>query len=152
MKQLENKELFTFSETIASSIFEGTTYPWEVLPKISDFILSLGATLPAEEYEKRGENVWIAKTAKVAPTACIIGPVIIDENAEITEMGRMVREAISTLPPKERTVVEYRFYRNMQVKDIAIQIGLSPSRVTRIVQSSLNTIKEYLNSHEQFGY
>ncbi len=75
-----------------------------------------------------------------------------DENAEITEMGRMVREAISTLPPKERTVVEYRFYRNMQVKDIAIQIGLSPSRVTRIVQSSLNTIKEYLNSHEQFGY
>ena len=75
-----------------------------------------------------------------------------DENAEITEMGRMVREAISTLPAKERTVVEYRFYRNMQVKDIATQIGLSPSRVTRIVQSSLNIIREYLNSHEQFGY
>ena len=75
-----------------------------------------------------------------------------DENAEITEMGRMVREAISTLPAKERTVVEYRFYRNMQVKDIANQIGLSPSRVTRIVQSSLNTIREYLNAHEQFGY
>ena len=75
-----------------------------------------------------------------------------DENAEISEMGRMVREAISTLPAKERTVVEYRFYRNMQVKDIATQIGLSPSRVTRIVQSSLNTIREYLNSHEQFGY
>ena len=75
-----------------------------------------------------------------------------DENAEVTEMGRMVREAISTLPAKERTVVEYRFYRNMQVKDIATQIGLSPSRVTRIVQSSLNVIREYLNSHEQFGY
>ncbi len=75
-----------------------------------------------------------------------------DENAEISEMGRMIREAISKLPPKERTVVEYRFYRNMQVKDIATQIGLSPSRVTRIVQSSLNAIREYLNTHEQYGY
>ena len=75
-----------------------------------------------------------------------------DENAEITEMGRMIREAIAKLPPKERTVVEYRFYRNMQVKDIAKQVGLSSSRVTRIVQASLNTIKEYLNSHEQYGY
>ncbi|MFR1672969.1 MAG: sigma-70 family RNA polymerase sigma factor, partial [Candidatus Gastranaerophilaceae bacterium] len=75
-----------------------------------------------------------------------------DENAEITEMGRMIREAISKLPPKERTVVEYRFYRNMQVKDIAQQIGLSSSRVTRIVQSSLNFVKDYLNSKEQYGY
>ena len=75
-----------------------------------------------------------------------------DENAEITEMGRMIREAIAKLPPKERTVVEYRFYRNMQVKDIARQVGLSPSRVTRIVQSSLNSVKEYLNSKEQYGY
>lgn len=75
-----------------------------------------------------------------------------DENAEISEMGKMIRAAISKLPPKERTVVEYRFYRNMQVKDIAKQIGLSPSRVTRIVQSSLNTVREYLNAHEQYGY
>ena len=75
-----------------------------------------------------------------------------DENAEITEMGRMIREAIAKLPPKERTVVEYRFYRNMQVNDIAKQVGLSSSRVTRIVQASLNTVKEYLNSKEQFGY
>ena len=75
-----------------------------------------------------------------------------DESAEITEMGRMIRAAIAKLPPKEKIVVEYRFYRNMQVKDIATQVGLSPSRVTRIVQSSLNTVKEYLNAHEQFGY
>ena len=75
-----------------------------------------------------------------------------DESAELTEMGKMIRTAISKLPPKERTVVEYRFYRNMQVKDIAIQIGLSPSRVTRIVQSSLNAVREYLNEHEQYGY
>lgn len=75
-----------------------------------------------------------------------------DENAEISEMGKMIRTAISKLPPKERIVVEYRFYRNMQVKDIAQQIGLSPSRVTRIVQSSLNSVREYLNAHEQYGY
>ena len=64
----------------------------------------------------------------------------------------MIRAAIAKLPAKERTVVEYRFYRNMQVKDIAKQVGLSSSRVTRIVQASLNTVKEYLNAHEQFGY
>ena len=75
-----------------------------------------------------------------------------DEKAEITEMGRMVREAIATLPQKDRTVVEYRFYRNMQVKDIARQVGLSSSRITRIVQSSLNQIREYLQSHEQYNY
>ncbi len=75
-----------------------------------------------------------------------------DENAEISEMGRMIREAISKLPPKDRTVVEYRFYRNMQVKDIARQVGLSSSRVTRIVQAALGNIREYLNSREQYGY
>lgn len=75
-----------------------------------------------------------------------------DEKAEITEMGRMIREAISILPQKDRTIVEYRFYRNMQVKDIARQVGLSSSRITRIVQSSLNTIREYLQSRELYDY
>lgn len=75
-----------------------------------------------------------------------------DENAEISEMARMIKEAISKLPAKDRTVVEYRFYRNMQVKDIARQIGLSSSRVTRIVQAALGNIREYLQSREQYGY
>lgn len=75
-----------------------------------------------------------------------------DEKAEITEMGRMIREAIATLPQKDRTVVEYRFYRNMQVKEIAKTVGLSSSRITRIVQSSLNSIREYLQTKEQFEY
>lgn len=75
-----------------------------------------------------------------------------DEKAEITEMGRMIREAISTLPQKDRTIVEYRFYRNMQVKDIARQVGLSSSRITRIVQSSLNQVREYLQSKEHFDF
>lgn len=69
--------------TIGFKIFENHTYPWEILPEISDFIKKLGETLDSEIYEKKGENIWIAKSAKVAPTASITGPVIIDEEAEI---------------------------------------------------------------------
>lgn len=83
MEQLKNTNLFTFSETIAADIFEGTTYPWEVLPKIGEFILKLGATLSEDEYEKKGENIWIAKSATVAPTAYINGPAIIGKDAEV---------------------------------------------------------------------
>ena len=80
MKELMVKELYTLNETIAK---EGVTYPWEVLPKISEFIIKLGETLPEEEYEKRGTNVWIAKSAKVFESAYINGPAIIGKNAEI---------------------------------------------------------------------
>ena len=73
-----------------------------------------------------------------------------DEKLEIAELGRVIREAIAKLPSKERTIVEYRFYRNMQVKDIAAQVGLSSSRVTRIVQSSLNYVREYLKARDQY--
>ena len=83
MEQLKNSNLFTYSETIAADIFEGATYPWEVLPKIGEFILTLGETLSEEEYEKKGDNVWIAKSANVAPTALINGPAIIGKNAEV---------------------------------------------------------------------
>ena len=76
-------ELYTLEETIAGEIFQGVTYPWEVLSKISDFIMALGNTLPEELYEKRGDNVWIARNAKVYPSACINGPAIIDEEAEV---------------------------------------------------------------------
>lgn len=75
-----------------------------------------------------------------------------DERAEISEMGRMIKEAIATLPQKDRTIVEYRFYRNMQVKDIARQVGLSSSRITRIVQAALNSIREYLQNKEQYDF
>lgn len=83
MEQLQNKNLFDFSQTIAKDIFEGTVYPWEVLPKIGEFICKLGSTLPEEEYEKRGENIWVAKSATVAPTAYINGPAIIGKDAEV---------------------------------------------------------------------
>lgn len=76
-------DLFDLNETIAEELFEGKTYPWEVLPDISAFILKLGETLSSEEYEKRGDDIWIAKDASVAPTACINGPCIIGKGAEV---------------------------------------------------------------------
>ena len=75
-----------------------------------------------------------------------------DEKAEISELGKVIREAIATLPQKDRTIVEYRFYRNMQVKEIAAQVGLSSSRITRSVQSALNYVREYLQKREHYGY
>ena len=75
--------LYTLEETIAKDVFEGVTYPWEVLPKIGEFIVKLGNSLPEDKYEKKGENVWIAKSAKVFPSAYINGPAIIDEEAEV---------------------------------------------------------------------
>ena len=75
-----------------------------------------------------------------------------DEKAEISELGKVIREAIAKLPQKERTIIEYRFYRNMQVKEIAERIGLSSSRITRIIQASLNTVREYLNKKEHYDY
>lgn len=83
MNQITVTELYDLKETIAASIFEGVTYPYEVLPKIHDFIISLGETLPEEIFEERGEHIWIAKSAVVAPTACLNGPLIVDEGAEI---------------------------------------------------------------------
>ena len=75
-----------------------------------------------------------------------------DEKAEIVEMSKLIKQAIAKLPQKERTVVEYRFYRNMQAKDIATMVGLSPSRITRIVQYSLNQIREYLKAKGREDY
>ena len=83
MEELKIKNLYNLNETIAADLFEGLTYPWEALPKISAFILELGAGLSSEEYDKKGDNIWIAKSAKVAPTANINGPAIIGMDAEV---------------------------------------------------------------------
>jgi len=83
MEACKISNMYTLSETIAAGLFEGAEYPWEVLPKIHDFILELGKSLPADKFEKIGEDIWIAKSATVAPTACLNGPLIVDEEAEI---------------------------------------------------------------------
>ncbi|NLL01376.1 MAG: UDP-N-acetylglucosamine pyrophosphorylase [Clostridiales bacterium] len=82
-QQLKISELLDLNETIASRLFEQCTYPWEVLGQIAKEILRIGQELPEEEYDKLGEDIWIAKSAKVAATASISGPAIIGKNAEI---------------------------------------------------------------------
>lgn len=83
METCKIKNLYNLKETMAADLFEGAEYPWEVLPKIGAFIKELGSTLSEEEYEKRGETVWVAKSAKVASTAFLGENVIIGKNAEV---------------------------------------------------------------------
>ena len=89
-EQLTIKNLYNhMDETIAKDIFEGATYPWEILPKISGFIKELGKTLPADEYDQVGEDVWIAKSATVFQTAYIHG-----NNAEVRQCAFIRGNAI----------------------------------------------------------
>ena len=76
-------DLYDLNETIAADYLKGFEYPWEALAGIKAFILELGKTLPEDRFEKRGEDIWVAKSAKIAPTASLNGPLIIDEDAEI---------------------------------------------------------------------
>lgn len=83
METCRIEHLFNLDETIAKPLFEGAVYPWEVLDGIAEFIRKLGASLDEAEYEKRGEDIWVAKSAKVAPTAYLHGPLIIGKGAEV---------------------------------------------------------------------
>lgn len=83
MSNITINDLYSLDESIAKDLFLDITYPWEALPKIKDFIIKLGQSLPEDIYEKKGENIWIAKSAKIFPSAYINGPCIIDEEAEV---------------------------------------------------------------------
>lgn len=83
MEKANIENLFDLKETIASRIFEEKSYPWEVLPDISKFIKELGPTLDPAVYVQAGDDIWIAKSANVYPSALITGPCIIDEDAQV---------------------------------------------------------------------
>lgn len=83
MEQCKITNMYTLAETIAAPLLERHEYPWQVLSEIGAFILELGKTLDPEIFEQRGEDIWVAKSANVAPTAYLHGPLIIDEEAEI---------------------------------------------------------------------
>lgn len=85
VKQVTIKELYDLTETAAKPLLESVTYPWEALPKIKDFIIELGNSLDPEEYEKRGENIWIHKSATVFDSAYIAGPCIIGKDTEVRQ-------------------------------------------------------------------
>lgn len=94
MEKIKVKNLYNLQETIAASLMETAEYPWEVLPQIGAYIIKLGESLPEDRYEKRGENIWIAKSASIAPTACLNGPLIVDEEAEIRHCAYIRGNAI----------------------------------------------------------
>ncbi len=119
---------------------ENTVTPGKVREAIYETILSI-------------DSLAAAASDNDSPYDFIKDPSALpDEKAEISELGKVIREAIAKLPQKERTIIEYRFYRNMQVKEIAARVGLSSSRITRIIQAALNTVREYLNKKEHYGY
>lgn len=91
---LKINDLYDLERTIAAHIFDGKTYPWETLAEISAFIMELGASLDPAEYEKRGEDIWVAKDANVFPSAYIKGPCIIDKGAEVRHCAFIRSSAI----------------------------------------------------------
>ncbi|NMB44599.1 MAG: UDP-N-acetylglucosamine pyrophosphorylase [Clostridiales bacterium] len=93
-ENLKVEYLFDKSQTIAHELFTSGTYSWEIIPKISEFILDLGPKLPEDEYDQVGDNVWIAKSAKVAESASIAGPTIIGKEAEIRQCAYIRGNAI----------------------------------------------------------
>lgn len=94
MEEAKIKNLYDLNETIAKELLEKYEYPWEVLPNIEEFIIKLGNSLDSNEYLKRGENIWIHKTAKVFDSAYIAGPTIICENAEVRQCAFIRGKAI----------------------------------------------------------
>ena len=94
MKDFTISNLLDLNETIAGELFEGKTYPWEVLPEIGDFIIKLGNTLDPAEYEHLEGDIWIARSAQVASTASIHGPAIIGKNAEVRHCAFIRGKAI----------------------------------------------------------
>lgn len=83
LEMFNAKNYFDYSKTLAAPLFDGIEYPWEILPRLESFILALGPMLPADEFEQVSDNVWISRSAVVAPTASITGPCIVDSGAQI---------------------------------------------------------------------
>ena len=94
MEGLKVTELFDLDKTIAKELLESVTYPWEALGKIEEFILKIGPTLPKDEYDAWADGIWVAKSAKLAPTVFLNGPVIVGKDAELRHCAFIRGKAI----------------------------------------------------------
>ena len=94
MENAKIVNLYDLTQTIAGEYLAQFTYPWEALGGISDFIREIGPKLDPEVYEKRGEDIWVAKSATIAPTASLNGPSIIDEDVEVRQCAFIRGSAI----------------------------------------------------------
>lgn len=93
MVEIQTERLYDLSHTMAKDLLSSCEYPWEALPKIKDFVRELGRTLPLSDYDAVAEDVWIAKDAKIAPNATILGPTIIGKGTEVRP-GAYIRGAV----------------------------------------------------------
>ena len=94
LEECKIENLYNLNKTIAKPLLERFIYPWEVLDFVEDFIIELGKSLNLETYELKGDNIWIAKTAKIMKTAYIEGPTIIGENSEVRHCAFIRKNAI----------------------------------------------------------
>lgn len=118
MEECKIKNLYNLNETIAKKLLEKLIYPWEALPKISEFIIELGNELDPQIYELKGKNIWIAKSADITPTAYIKGPAIIGENAEIRHCAFVRGNAIignNTVVGNSTELKNVILFNNVQV-------------------------------------
>ena len=140
MQECRIENLFDLNETIAKEIFQNVTYPWEVLLKIADFIEKIGNTLDKNIYEKVGENIWIAKTAKVAKTASITGPVIIDEEAEIRCICGILQAIARITFTKGEIFRPYEFLYTGQTQGIDTKMQSAITGFITVPDSDLGSI------------
>lgn len=94
MENAKIVNLYDLTQSIAGEYLAQFTYPWEALGGIADFIREIGPKLDPEVYEKRGEDIWVAKSATIAPTASLNGPLIIDEDVEVRQCAFIRGSAI----------------------------------------------------------
>lgn len=93
MITIKTNELYDLTHTLAAPLLSECEFPWEALPKIKEFVIELGKTLSPDEYDNPAENVWIAKSATVAPSATVSAPCIIGKNTEL-RTGAFIRGSV----------------------------------------------------------
>ncbi len=92
-ENIRSFELFDLEQTLAADLLREATWPWDALPLIRQFILDIGPTLPASEYRQLADDIWVAKNADIAETACIHGPLIVGLESEIRH-GAFIRGSV----------------------------------------------------------
>lgn len=93
MITIRTSELYDLSHTLAAPLLSKYEFPWEALPHIKEFVIELGKTLSPDEYDNPAENVWIAKSAKIAPSATVSAPCIIGKDTEL-RTGAFIRGSV----------------------------------------------------------
>ena len=154
------KDLYNLEETIAKELLQSEEYPWEVLPRIKDYILKIGPNLDKNIFKQVDDEVWIARSAKVAPTASIAGPTIIDENAEIRHCAFIRGKAIigkNTVVGNSTELKDCILFNNVQVPHynyigdsiLGYKAHMGAGSITSNVKSDKTNVQIKMNVTEQ---